>query len=93
MEGDFNFFNKWIFGHDAINRLYKLQYVPDDQYSQKESTAEDSKFDNRLMMDLSRQFRQVLATISVDTDKCYNHINHITISLLLHAIVGGTGAI
>ncbi len=35
MEGDFNFFNKWTFRHDAINCLYKLQYVPDDQYSQK----------------------------------------------------------
>jgi hypothetical protein len=93
MEGGFIFFNKWIFGQDAINRLYKLQYVPDDQYSQKESTAEDSKFVNRLTMDLLRQFSQVLVAISADADKCYGHINHITVSLLLCAIVGSTGAV
>jgi hypothetical protein len=34
MEGDFNFFNKWVFGHKAINQVYKMQYVPDDQNSQ-----------------------------------------------------------
>ena len=93
MEGDFNFFNKWIFGHDAINRLYTLQYVLDDQYSLKESTAEDSKFDNRLTMDILWQLRQMLVAISANTDKCYNHINHITMSLLLCAIVGSTGAV
>jgi hypothetical protein len=70
-----------------------LQYVLDDKYSQKESTAEDSKFDNQLTMNLLRQFRQVLVTISADADKCYNRINHITMSLLLHAIIGGTVAI
>jgi hypothetical protein len=93
MEGDFNFFNKWVFGHKAINQLYKMQYVPDNQYSQQESTTEDSKFDNRLTMDMSRQFRQPLAAISADADKCYDPINHIVMSLLLQAIVGKTGTV
>jgi hypothetical protein len=56
MEGDFNFYNKWIFGHVAVNKLYEIGYVPEDQYSKKGNTAEDSKFDNRLTMDLSRKF-------------------------------------
>ena len=34
MEGDFNFFNKWTFGHMAMNELYHLDYIPQDQYSQ-----------------------------------------------------------
>jgi hypothetical protein len=72
MEGDFNFYNKWIFGHVAVNKLYEIGYVPEDQYSKKRSTAEDSKFDNRLTMDLSRQFRQPLLAVSVDADKCYD---------------------
>jgi hypothetical protein len=38
MEGDFNYKNKWIFGHEAINKLYHLGCVPGDQYSQKESS-------------------------------------------------------
>jgi hypothetical protein len=93
MEGDFNFFNKWVFGHEAINQLYEMQYVPDNQYSQQESTAEDSKFDNPLTMDMSRQFRQPLLAISADADKCYDRINHIVMSLLLQVIVGKTGAV
>ncbi len=34
----------------------------------------------------------MLVAISADSDKCYDHINHITMFLLLHAIVGSTGA-
>ena len=55
MEGDFNFYNKWIFGHVVVNKLYEIGYIPEDQYSKKGSTVEDSKLDNRLTMDLSRQ--------------------------------------
>jgi hypothetical protein len=72
MEGDFNYMNKWIFGHGAINKLYDLGYVPGDQYSQKKSTAEDARLDNRLTMDLSRQMKHPLATMSADADKCYD---------------------
>jgi hypothetical protein len=52
MEGDFNYMNKWVFGYEAINKLYTLGYIPEDQYSQKESTAEDARMDNRLTMDI-----------------------------------------
>jgi hypothetical protein len=56
MEGDFNLYNKWIFGHVVVNKLYKIGYIPKDLYNKKGSTVEDSKSDNRLTMDLSRQF-------------------------------------
>lgn len=88
MEADYNFFNKWAFGHHALNRLYAEGYIPGDQYSQRESTAEDARLDNRLTTDLSRQLRIPLAAISVDADKCYDRINHIIMSLALLAIVG-----
>jgi hypothetical protein len=81
MEADFKYINKWIFGHEAINKMYALGYVAEDQYSQKKSTAEDVKLDNKLTMDLSRQLRHPLATMSADADKCYDRINHIIMSL------------
>jgi hypothetical protein len=93
MEGDFNYMNKWIFGHEAINKLYQLGYVPGDQYSQKESTAEDAWTDNRLSMDISCQLRQPLATMAVDADKCYDRINHIIMLFFLLAMVGTMGHI
>jgi hypothetical protein len=80
--------NKWIFGHEAIKKLYALGYVPGNQYSQKESTAEDARLDNRLTVDLSRQMKHPLATMSANMDKCYDRIDHIVMWLLLLAIVG-----
>jgi hypothetical protein len=56
MEGDFNFFNVCFFEHEAVNKLYEVDYIPENQYSKKGSTAEDSKLNNKLMVDLSRQF-------------------------------------
>ncbi len=88
MEGDFNYTNKWIFGHEAINKLYTLGYVPGNQYSQKESTAEDAEMDKRSTMDISHQLHHPLARMSADADKCYDRINHIIMSLLLLAIIG-----
>ncbi len=93
MEGDINFYNKWIFGRVAVKKLYDIGYIPEDQYSKKGSTAEDLKLDNRLTMDLSRQFQPPLAAVSADADKRYNRINHIIMSLLLLAIGGDKGSI
>jgi hypothetical protein len=93
MEGDFNFYNKWIFGHVTVNKLYKIGYVLEDQYSNRGSTVEDSKFDNRLTIDLSRQFYQPLVAVLADADKFYNRINRIIMSLLLLAIGGNEGLI
>jgi hypothetical protein len=93
MEGDFNYMNKWVFGHEAINKLYTLGYILGDQYSQRESTAEDARMDNRLTMDISRQLKQPLATMAADADKCYNRINHIIMSFFLLAMVGTIGPI
>jgi hypothetical protein len=73
--------------------MYALGYVAEDQYSQKESTAEDAKLDNKLTMDISRQLRHPLATMSADADKCYDRINHIIMSLLLLAIIGTLGPV
>ena len=86
MEGDFNFFNKWIFGHVAVNKLYKIGYIPEDQYSKKRSTAEDSKLGNHLTMDLFCQFRQPMIAVSANADKFYNWINHTIMSLMLLAV-------
>ncbi len=93
VEGNYNFFNKWIFGHEAVNKLYDIDYIPQDQFSQKENTAKDSKLDNRLTMDLLRQLCILMASVLADANKCYNRINHIIMSLLLRAITENPEAI
>ncbi len=93
MEGDYNFFNKFVFGYKALNVLYENEYIPPDQYSQRESTAEDARLENCLTMDISRQLHIPLAAVSVDPDKCYDRINHIIMSLALLSIVGASGLV
>lgn len=93
MEAVYNFFNKWVFGYHAINQLYSDGFIPGDQYSQKECTAEDARLDSRFTMDMSRQLRTPLALVSVDADKCYDRINHIMMSLALLAVCGSQGLI
>ena len=93
MEADYNFFNKWVFGFKAMDRLYLENYIPNDQYSQRESTAEDARMDSRFTYDISRQLHIPMATVSVDADKCYDRINHIIMSLLLLSLIGVTGLV
>ena len=93
IEGDYNYFNKWVFGREAINVLYEMGYIPEDQYSHKKSTAEDAKMDNRLTMDISRQTRHPMVSTSADAANCYDRINHIITAYLLLAITGSVGLI
>jgi hypothetical protein len=93
MEGDFNFYNKWVFSNVLVNKLYEIGNVAEYQYSKKGSKAEDSKLDNRLTMDLSRQFWQPLIAVSSNTNKSYDRINHIIMSFLLLAIGDNEGLI
>jgi hypothetical protein len=93
MGGDFNFYNKWIFCLVLVSELYKIGYVPEDQFSKTGSMAEDFKLNNHLAMDLSRQFCQPLMAVSANANKCYDRINHIIMPLLLLAIGKDEGSI
>ena len=93
MEADYNFHNKFVFGYQALNALLESGYVPEDQYSQRKSTAEDAKMDSCLTFDISRQLWQPMGSGSVDASNCYGHINHIIMAFLLFAITGWSGAI
>ena len=70
MEADFNFHNKFAFGYLALNKLYEEGYIPEEQYSQQQSTAKDAKLDFRPSMDLSRQKRTPIGVMSADVSNC-----------------------
>ena len=65
-EADFNWYNQFIFGRQAMQTLTDSRFIPEELFSQKGSTAEDAKFDKTLMADLSRQARQPMAVVSAD---------------------------
>ncbi len=52
-EADFNCYNQFVFGKQAMQTLTDSGYIPEELFSQKGSTAEDTKFNKMLMADLS----------------------------------------
>jgi hypothetical protein len=88
-EADFNCYNQFIFGKEAMQTLTMSRYIPEELFSQKGNTAEDAKFDKTLMADLSRQARQTMIVTFVDVAYCYDHVNHIIMSLVWLVLTKG----
>jgi len=85
-KADFNCYNQFIFGRQAMQTLTDSGYIPEELFSQKGSTAEDAKFDKTLMADLSRQARQL---VLADVAYCYDRVNHVIMSLVWLALTHG----
>ena len=88
-EADFNFYNQFIFGRVAMNKISENGLIPEELFSQKGSTAEDAKFDKTLTADLSRQSRQPMTIVSADAAYCYDRVNHVIMSLVWLTLLDG----
>ena len=69
-EADFNCYNQFIFGRNAMQALTASGYVPEELFSQKGSTAKDAKFNKTLMADLLRQARHPIIVTLADAAYC-----------------------
>ena len=85
-EADYNWFNKFIFNDAAMATLEQSGCLPEEHFSQRDSTAEDACFDKTLTTDISRQSRQPMALISVDAAQCYDRVNHSMMALVWAAL-------
>ncbi len=88
-EADFNCYNQFVFGKQAMQTLTDSGYIPEELFSQKGNTAEDAKFDKTLMADLSQQARQPMTVISADAAYCYDRVNHVIMSLVWLVLTNG----
>jgi hypothetical protein len=88
-EADFNCYNHFIFGKQAMQTLPESGYIPEELFSQKGSMAEDVKFDKTLIADLTRQARQPMIVTSADAANCYDRVNHIIMSLVWLVLTNG----
>ena len=93
MEADFNMHNKIIFGKRMLDSARAGGMIPEEHFSDKGKTAEDGKFSNILMCDLSRQRRQKTGSISANAGNCYDRIHHAIMALVFLALGVPTGAI
>ena len=92
MEGDFNMHNKIIFGKQMLDSVRAAGLIPEEHFSDKENTAEDGKFANVLMCDLSRQRRKKMGSISANAGSYYDQMHHATMALLFIALGVPLGA-
>ena len=92
-EADFNFFQQFIFGQEAMRSLTDHGLLPEEHFSKKGSTADDTKFDKTLMEDLSRQSRTPMSIVFVDAAQCYDRANHVIMSLVWLALIEVVGPI
>ena len=88
-EADFNCYNQFIFGQNAMQTLTDSGYIPEELFSQKGSTAEDAKFDKTLMANLSRQACHPMIVTSADAAYCYDRVNHVIMSLVWLVLTNG----
>jgi hypothetical protein len=88
-KADFNCSNQFIFGWSAMQTLTDSSYIPEELFSQKGSTAEDTKFDKTLMADLSRQACHPMIVTSADAAYCYDQVNHVIMSLVWLVLTNG----
>jgi hypothetical protein len=75
-EADFNCYNQFIFGRNAMLTFTDSGYIPEELFSQKGSTAKDAKFDKTLMANLSCQAHHPMIATLADAAYCYNRMNH-----------------
>jgi hypothetical protein len=88
-EVDFNCYNQLVFGRTTMQTLTKSGYIPEELFSQKGSTAKDTKFDKTLMADLSHQARHPMIVTSADAAYYYDRVNHVIMSLVWLVLTNG----
>jgi hypothetical protein len=88
-EADFYFYKQFKFGKEGMKAINKVDYIPGELFSHKESTVEDAKFDKTLTSDLSRQARQLMTVVLADAANCYDRVNHIIMLLVWMAALQG----
>ena len=93
MEADFNFHNKLIFGKRMLDHARAQGIIPGEQFSEKQSTAEDGSWDKILQADISRQFRLPMCITSADAANCYDRIHHAIMALVYLALGVPVGSI
>ena len=64
-----------------VNTAQSEGLIPSEQYSDKQSTAEDGYFDKILQGVTSQHKRLLMSIISADAANCYDRVHHTIMTL------------
>ena len=85
LEADLNYHNHLIFGSRMLRIARDNNLVPEEIYSAKGKTAEDTVLHQVLVYDLARQWKRPIVVSSVDASQCYDRIAHAPAALVMRA--------
>ncbi len=86
MEADLIFHNRIIFGRQMMETARAEVLIPEEHFSEKDSTAKDGKFANILARNITCQQRQPFCTMSSNASYFYNRIHHTIMSLIFASL-------
>ena len=76
-----------VVGGEAMEALMDAKKLPEEQGSQRGSTALDVSFDGTLMIDIARQSRFPMIMGSIDAAQCYDRVLHLWLLLIWLALL------
>ena len=86
-EADFNELKSHVVGGEAMEAMLDAKRLPEEQGSQRGSTALDVSFDGTLMIDIARQSRIPMIMGSIDAAQCYDRVLHLWLLLIWLALL------
>ena len=85
MEADFNHLHKDIFGYRMLENARSHGLMPDENFSERNRTADDGTLAKVLFLDTVRQTRFLAGLSLVDATNCYDSVAHAIASLVFQA--------
>ncbi len=72
LEADYNWLNKFVFAKQMIDRAFKEEIIPAEQFTKRGSQATEGVLTSGLFCDIARALHQTAAIKSVDLANCYD---------------------
>jgi hypothetical protein len=63
-----------------------IGFIPEEQLAEKQCTAEDGALQKVLTYDYCHLHKNPFSSISADAAKCYDHVHHVILALLVWAL-------
>jgi hypothetical protein len=85
LEADYNWLNKFVFAKQMMDRAFKEEIIPAEQFAKRGSQATEGLLTSGLFCDIARALHRTAAIESVDLANCYDAVAHPIASIALQS--------
>ncbi len=86
LEADYNWLNKFVFSKQMMDRAFREDIVPVEQFAKHGSQASEGVVTSGLFCDIVRALHRTAAIESIDFANCYNAVAHPIASIALQCV-------